>query len=151
MQANEIYCYYSSMKNHLLINFLSDLSTVFRVNLDKVMTEIGLNGGQVFILVLLWEDEGLSQVEIAGKLNVTTPTINKMVSSLSRKEFIICRKCKTDGRIQRVFLTEKGKNYQQKVFAQFDKLEEKLLRDVTETEKLILLQLVEKLRNNLIQ
>ena len=139
------------MDEHQLINLLSDLSMLFRVNLDKYMTDIGLNGGQVFILILLWKSEGLSQVEIAGELNVSTPTINKMVSSLTRKKFIICRKCKIDGRMQRVYLTEKGKNYRQKIFAQFEEFEEKLLRDVTETERLILIQLVEKLKNNLLK
>ena len=137
------------MGKFILINNLADFSTAFRVNLDKFMTEINLNSGQVFVLVLLWKEEGLSQVEIANKLNLTTPTINKMISSLTRKKFIICRKCKTDGRAQRVFLTDKGRDCQNEVYTQFGKLEDKLLQNMTETEKLILLQLTEKLNSNL--
>ena len=138
------------MEKFILINNLANFSTAFRVNLDKVMTKINLNSGQVFILILLWKEEGLSQVKIAENLNLTTPTINKMISSLTRKKFIICRKCKTDGRAQRVFLTDKGRDCQEKIFQQFGKLENKLLQNITETETLILLQLCEKLNSNLI-
>ncbi len=72
-----------------------------------------------------------------------------MVKSLTSGSFTECRKCPTDGRIMRVFLTDKGVQCQSLVSEQWNKLEKQSYSNLTETEKLVLSQLFIKLRENL--
>jgi DNA-binding MarR family transcriptional regulator len=128
---------------------MTQLALVHRSALEKSMNEIGLHSGQIFILIALWKTDGQSQVDLVKNLNVAPPTVNKMIKNLSGKDFVECRKCDTDGRIMRVFLTDKGRQYQSLVAEQWRKLEVQSFANLTEIEKLILLQLFGKLKENL--
>lgn len=127
---------------------MTQLALVYRSALEKSMNEIGLHSGQIFILIALWKTDGQSQVDLVKSLNVAPPTVNKMIKNLSGKDFVECRKCDTDGRIMRVFLTDKGRQYQSLVAEQWHKLEVQSFANLTEIEKLILLQLFGKLKEN---
>jgi DNA-binding MarR family transcriptional regulator len=128
---------------------MTQLALAYRSFLEKSMNEIGLHSGQIFILIALWKSDGQSQIDLVKNLNVAPPTVNKMIKSLSAKDFVESRKCGTDGRIMRVFLTDKGREHQTLVAEQWRKLEAQSFMNLTEIEKLILLQLFGKLKDNL--
>ena len=137
------------MKIKQTISFsLSNISVFYRNILEKLMDEIGLHGGQVYILNELWEADGISQADIMKSLGVSAPTITKMISSLVNSSFIQTKKCKNDARITRVYLTKKGKVIEPLVIAQWEKLEEIALKDFSDTEKVLIALLLEKLKNN---
>jgi MarR family transcriptional regulator, organic hydroperoxide resistance regulator len=121
------------------------ISTAFKSRLEKKLNEIGLHSGQVFILFELWKLDGLSQIDLSANLKLTPPTINKMVKSLAENGFIACNKCESDGRLMRVFLTQKGIDVRPKVEEKWKEAEELLMSNLTMTEKLVLSQLFEKL------
>ncbi len=127
---------------------LSQISNTFRDSLDKSLKEIGLHGGQIFILITLWQADGESQISLAQKLNLSTPTINKMVKSLINNDFVRSERCDKDGRVVRVYLTSKGANCRNLVEKQWTALESNFFSHISETEKLILLQILEKLKQN---
>jgi DNA-binding MarR family transcriptional regulator len=129
---------------------LAQIATAFKVELEKSMDEISLHGGQVFVLFELWKTDGLSQIDVAQALRVSPPTVNKMVRSLSEGGFVECRKCPGDGRLMRLFLTKKGLEIRPEVERQWASVEQKLLANLTETEKLVLFQLFGKVRDNLL-
>ena len=114
------------------------------------MAEIGLHSGQVFILISLWKSDEQTQKDLSASLGVSPPTVNKMVGSLLENGFVTCRKCKSDGRIIRVFVTPKGLEIRPQIEHKWKQLEEQIFADLTETEKLILLQIIGKLRSNLV-
>ena len=62
---------------------LARVSTAFRNSLERLMGEIGLHGGQIFVLFELWQQDGLRQVDIANRLGVSAPTVNKMLKGLA--------------------------------------------------------------------
>ena len=130
---------------------LTQLAIVYRTRLEKAMAEIGLHSGQIFILISLWRNDGQSQIDLAKNLNLTAPTVNKMVKSLTTSNYVECRKCETDGRLIRVFLTAKGVQCQSLVADQWNKIETQSYLNLTETEKLVLSQLFAKLKENLVQ
>lgn len=127
---------------------MTQLALAYRSVLEKSMNEIGLHSGQIFILIALWKTDGQSQVDLVKSLNVAAPTVNKMIKNLSGKDFVECRRCGTDGRIMRVFLTEKGREYQSLTAEQWRKLEAQSFTNLTEIEKLIVVQLFSKLKEN---
>lgn len=130
---------------------LSQISTGHRNTLEKLMNEIGLHYSQISVLNELWDTEGRSQAELVRALKVSAPTINKMINSLSKSNFVQCKKCKKDSRMVRVYLTKKGKDIRTQVREQWQKLEEIILQDFSEAEKMLFSLLLEKLKKNLIQ
>lgn len=139
------------MKLENTINYLlTPITNAYWANLEKAMNAIELHSGQVFVLISLWENDGQSQVELAANLNVSPPTVNKMVKGLAQSDFVKLQNDKQDGRVVRVFLTKKGLEIRQAVEEQWRKLEEQIFTNFSETEKLIVFQLFEKLKNNLL-
>lgn len=128
---------------------LTQLAVAYRTRLEKTMSAIGLHSGQIFVLISLWKTDGQSQVDLVKNLALTAPTVNKMVKSLHKTGFVECRKCSSDGRLMRVFLTEKGINCQSLAAEQWSKIETQSYSNLTETEKLVLSQLFLKLKENL--
>jgi DNA-binding MarR family transcriptional regulator len=132
------------------ISFLfAQVTTAHRNRLEKKMNEIGLHSGQVFILFQLWKEDGLSQIRLANNLNLAPPTVNKMLKGLSDSGFVTCGRFENDGRTTRAHLTAKGEEIRELIEIQWLELESEFLSVLTETEKLILLQLMGKLRENL--
>lgn len=129
---------------------LMQFATAYRTAIDKAMNEIGLHGGQIFVLISLWKTDGQSQINLVRNLNLSAPTVHKMIKSLMTGDFIECRKCPSDNRLMKVFLTPKGIECQNSVAAQWNKTEARTLSLLTPTENLILAQLFGKLRDNII-
>ena len=132
-----------------LTYLLTQISIAYRNYLQKAMNRIGLHGGQVFVLISLWENDGQSQIELVKTLQLSPPTVNKMIGSLERNGFVESRRCGVDGRMMRVYLTITGTQSKALVEAQWAKLETQSFASLTETEKLILQQIFGKLKDNL--
>jgi len=115
------------------------------------MNQLNLHGGQVFILISLWNADRQSQIDLATNLKLSAPTINKMVKSLIETGFVECNKCRNDGRLMRVHLTQKGIEHQKLVEEKFIEFEAEFFSNLTETEKLILIQIFGKINDNLNQ
>ena len=127
----------------------AQVTTAHRNRLEKKMDEIGLHSGQVFILFQLWKDDGLSQIRLANNLNLAPPTVNKMLKGLADSGFVTCGRFENDGRTTRAHLTAKGREIRDLIEIQWLELEAEFLAVLTETEKLMLLQLLGKLREDL--
>lgn len=132
-----------------LTYLFTQISTAHQNILQKAMNEIGLQRGQVFVLISLWKTDGQSQIDLVNHLNLTAPTINKMVGSLIKNGFVECKKCSQDGRMMRVYLTEKSVQIKSAVEEQWQKSEKQTFKFLTETEKLIFIQLFGKMKENL--
>lgn len=138
-----------TFENELIFS-ITQFTNAFRDLLDKALREIDLYSGQVYILILLWEADAQTQIALSQKLNLSPPTIHKMVKSLSRNNFVDCRRCESDARLMRVYLTEKGVEIRPSVERQWLAVEEKVIAPLTETEKLIFRQLIDKLKKGLL-
>jgi DNA-binding MarR family transcriptional regulator len=133
------------------INYLlNQVFIAYRSNLEKSLNEIGLHSGQVFILIDLWNEDGRSQNQIAKSLNLSAPTINKMIKSLAQNGFLQMTKSDFDGRASIITLTEKGLEIRGQVEQIWQDLETDIYSNLTPTEKMIFNQLLEKIRDNLL-
>lgn len=127
---------------------LADLTTVHKNLLEKTLNKHEIHSGQIFILFELWNSDGLSQSVMATNLNLSPPTINKMAKSLAAKGFVMLKRSDSDTRIVNVFLTEKGKNIRLEIEQSWLALEQDITKNLTETERLIFHQLIEKVLLN---
>jgi DNA-binding MarR family transcriptional regulator len=109
------------------------------------MNEIGLHSGQVFVLLELWRNNGLRQIDLADRLKIAPPTVNKTLKGMIENGLVTRSRVEDDARSTRIFLTDRGAAIENEVRAQWERLEEQLLARLTDTEMLVLFQLLEKL------
>ena len=128
---------------------LTKLSIAIRIANEKIMCEIGLHAGQAQILMSLWEKDPQSQAELVKNLCIAAPTVNKMVKKLVESDFVVPEKCSNDKRLVKVKLTTKGEKIKQDVKSQQKKLEKIIYKGFSETERLSLPILLEKVYVNL--
>ncbi len=126
---------------------LAKVTTAFRNSLERHMGEIGLHGGQIFVLLELWKQDGLRQVDLANRLSLSAPTVNKMLKGLIEINLITRARIDDDARSTRIFLTPRGREMREDVESQWLELEENCLSGLTETERLVLFELLGKLRS----
>ena len=67
------------------------------------------------VLNRLWEEDGLSQVELAERTFKDKPSTTRILNLLEKKRIVMRRPDETDGRILRVFLTKIGKDLKEKL------------------------------------
>ena len=128
---------------------LTKLSITYRDVTEKKLKAIGIHSGQAQVLSILWQTDGITQADLCRKLNVSSPTVNLLVNKIKNKKFVKCQKCPTDKRIQRIYLTDKGRKIRPKIEAQWLEIEEILLLDFSDTEKLLVMMLLEKMTKNI--
>ena len=127
---------------------LARVTTAFRNALERYMGQIGLHGGQIFVLLELWKQDGLRQVDIADRLNLSAPTVNKMLKGLIEINLVTRNRLEDDARSTRIFLTQRGIDIREEIEVQWHELEEYCLMGLTETERLVLFELLGKLRSS---
>ena len=127
---------------------LARVTTAFRNALERYMGQIGLHGGQIFVLLELWKQDGLRQIDIAERLNLSAPTVNKMLKGLIEVNLVSRNRLEDDARSTRIYLTRRGIDIRNEIEVQWHELEEYCLTGLTETERMILLELLGKLRSS---
>ena len=124
---------------------LAKLTVSHRNLLEKSVIEVGLHSGQVFVMMELWKKDGQRQVDLAEKLNLAPPTVNKILGGLLEADFVKRAKYEDDARSTRIFLTEKGKEVKAALEEKWAELEVQTTEGMTQTEALILKQLLQKM------
>lgn len=124
---------------------LSRLTTAHRNLLEKSVQEVGLHSGQVFVLLELWKKDGQRQVDLAEKLNLAPPTVNKILGGMLQADLVTRERYEDDARSTRIYLTDKGNGVREALEIKWAQIEEQTVLGLTETEALILKQLLAKL------
>lgn len=133
------------------ISFLLAKVTVAHRNLiQKTVREAGLHSGQVFVLFELWKTDGQRQIDLAANLGLSPPTVNKILGGLLGGDFVTRARYEDDARSTRIFLTQKGLDVREQLEEQWTKLEAQTIAGLTDTETLILRQLLVKLAVELV-
>ena len=131
------------------VNYMvADLCAVHRTGLEKHLNTAKVHSGQVFILFELWKKDGISQIDLSKNLNLSPPTINKLVKGLCENGYVNLKRSTDDARVVNVFLTKKGFEIKPEIEIIWNRLEENITKNFTQTEKLIFLQLLEKILLN---
>jgi MarR family transcriptional regulator, organic hydroperoxide resistance regulator len=128
---------------------LIDIAKLHRHRISVEFSKLGIYVGQDMILRLLWKEEGLTQSQIINRLQVEPPTITKMMQRMEKAGLLKRKRDLEDGRVSRVFLTDKGRRLQKSVTQIWNDLEECLLQDVSEEERILIMNLLARLKHNL--
>jgi DNA-binding MarR family transcriptional regulator len=125
---------------------LAKVATAFRSELERQMGIIGLHGGQMFVLLELWNQDGLRQIDLAKRLDLSAPTVNKTVKGLIEVNLVTRSRFEDDARSTRIFLTDQGYAIRRDVERQWVELEGECLKELTPAERLIFYDLLGKIR-----
>ena len=124
---------------------LAKAAVVHKNSLQRCANTVGLHSGQVFVMMELWKTDGQRQIDLAARLNLSPPTVNKILGGLLENDFVTRARYEDDARSTRIFLTPKGVEVRESLEHAWDELEEQTLAGLTDTEALMLKQLLQKL------
>lgn len=97
----------------------------------------------------LWEQDGLSQVELAERTFKDKPSMTRILNLLEKKGLALRQRDAEDGRVIRVFLTQAGRNLKEKLIPSAKEVLVKSSQHLTKEEVTQLKQILNKILKNL--
>ena len=132
-------------------HLLAQTCKLLRIRAHASLEEIGLYGGQQFVLMALWENEGITHSELAEQLHVRPATITNALKRMERSGFVERRQDTEDQRVSRVYLTDAGRNIRDAVEGVWRDLEGQTFGGFSSEERTLLDQFLIRIRNNLLR
>lgn len=119
-----------------------------RAAAEAAVQRYGLHLGQDHLLAVLWAQDGRTPGEIAAAVSVSTPAVVKMSGRLVDAGLITRRRDERDNRLVRLWLTDTGRALQKPVETERQHLEDRITKDLTETERAVLLSALAKIQRS---
>lgn len=135
--------------NETLDMILANICHLHHTRVDQLFETLGLHRGQPPVLIALWEQEGLTQTDLAERLHNSPATMTKMLQRMERAGFIQRRQDASDQRVTRVYLTETGRTVQSQVESIFKRLEGETFANINEEDLARLNGYLVQIRKNL--
>ena len=121
-----------------------------RRNLIAVVVEpFGLHVGQDLIMVQLWNEEGLTQTQLAERVGIDASTMTKTLQRLERYGFVERHPDREDTRVSRVCLTEEGRALKPIVTERWNEAEQRTFAGFTDDEHALFCSFLERIEQNL--
>ena len=134
------------------LNFLlANVSHLHHSRARQQFEALKLYRGQPPVLRALWQEEGQTQTELAEKMQIAPATLTKMLQRMQKAGFIQRQADKSDQRVSRVYLTEKGHAVQGQLEQTFARMETETFANFTLEERLLLRRFLLQVRDNLLK
>jgi MarR family transcriptional regulator, organic hydroperoxide resistance regulator len=135
--------------DHELILLITRTALQIRRAVGAVLARHGLQRPQNLVLDALTETDGLTPGELAKRLEVTGPTVVKMAQRMEANGLVERRRDDPDGRLVRVYLTERGRELQGPVAAEVARVAELAAEPLGPRDREALRRSLERVRENL--
>jgi len=109
----------------------------------------GVHEGQQFILRCLWDDDGLAPGEVARRLGLATPTVTRAATRMEAAGLLRRRPHPSDRRLVRLVLTDKGRDLEEVIGREMDRLTKHALAGLTRAERAALVDALRTVKANL--
>ncbi len=129
------------------INYISKL---FRDQMRRNADESGIPSGYRSLLMHLSHHDGITQYELARHTHLTPPTVSVTLQKMEHDGYIVRKPDQNDLRQMHVCLTEQGIELERCNRARAEELEAIALKELTEEESSILLNLLNKIADQLL-
>lgn len=120
---------------------------------DRAMGECmgseDLSSAQFEVLSQLWQEDGLEQRALQGRLRVSSATLTGVIDSLTERELAERRLSTHDARIKQLFLTERGRALEHDLGARIERIQTCLLDGLTDSEQIIVKGWLLKMAHNI--
>lgn len=115
-----------------------------RAFIKHIGEPLGLRPVEFTILVLVAFNPGVTGKRLAQALAVTAPNITILLDRLSEKGLVERVRSETDRRAQNIHLTDAGEKLAKRAHAVSKTMEQEVLRHLSEGERVMLLELLQK-------
>jgi len=124
------------------------LTHVMASEMDRRLRVHNVTISQWAILRQLWEREGRSQVELQERLSLEGATVTGLLQRMERANLVQRKTDLADKRVQRVFLTEHGRDLEPVARHIAAEINEQALKGFTEDEQAFLMRLLARALHN---
>ena len=131
--------HYLLMANHM----------TFQKQLFANVKSLGLTTGRPKVLDYLQDHDGSSQKEIAKGCHIEPATLTALLAGMEKKELITRSMKEGDRRMLYVSMTKKGWKLQAQINAEFSRLEQMAMQNMSEEDKAMLIQLLSQIYENM--
>ncbi|SES44140.1 MarR family winged helix-turn-helix transcriptional regulator [Psychrobacillus sp. OK032] len=128
---------------------IDKISSQMRRQYSEALRELDLHVGQDNLLCKLWTADDITQMQLTELLNCEPSTVTNMVKTLEKKGFVYRKKDPVDGRVSRVYLTEKGLAVREPITQIWRKQQDKLLKGLTAENRELLNKFLQQMEKNL--
>jgi DNA-binding MarR family transcriptional regulator len=113
------------------------------------MDQIDMHRAQAALLCRLFNQDGLTQSELADQLSVQGATVTNMLQRMEETGLVSRRRDDDDNRLVRVSLTEAGRERERAITDQFVKLEHAVFEGISDDDRARLRQLLHQMLHNM--
>lgn len=132
--------------------FLKLNNKIFRTTqgyLDKVLKKYELSSGLYPYLLVLRENEGISQNQISKELGFDKAMSTRTIMKLIKLGYLNRKEDEDDSRAYKLFLTEKAKATIPNIIREIHELVHLITIDLNDQEKLVTVDSLSKILNNI--
>ena len=116
---------------------------------DVAYRRHGVRDGQQFVLMALWDEDGLPPGELARRLGLATPTVTRAAIRMEASGLVTRHPDLHDRRLVRIHLTDRGRELQHVLDKEMRKLSDRALATMTDAQRHQLITALGQIRRNL--
>jgi len=158
MQPLGVFMYICQMNNdseiidydNCIAPWLGKTIKIIDYHLQELLIEnnTNLTKEQMIVLKKLHENDGLNQNELAFLTLRNKSSLTRLLVKMETKGYIIRKQCESDKRINKVYLTNSGKEKFQKTRPVIKKMIDIVEQDITNSEKEMIIKILQKIQAN---
>lgn len=140
------------------MNFNMDQSLGFVLNKTAIASKnsfnqkiksFGISAEQWSVIYRVYENDGISQIEVAKSTYKDQGNLTRMIDKLVQKELLLKKTDKKDRRSINLYMTEKSQDIVKKIIPLSQDHNNNLTKELGEDEKQLLIKLLDKVYTNL--
>ncbi|MCB2059160.1 MAG: MarR family transcriptional regulator [Novosphingobium sp.] len=136
-------------KKDLSAGYLANhMARLFERGLAARIRPLGLTPGTFPALLELWEGDGLTQRDLVERLNIEQATMANTLARMERDGLIRREKDKSDGRVQRIWLSDRARSLQTPAIEAAMAVNAETMASLSQLEQHQLIKLMQKITYN---
>src|SRR5438552_1169205 len=128
---------------------IARIALIHRTRVSAYLSKHNLFVGQEMLLKCLWNQDGMSQKEIADLMGIQAATATRMVIRMEQSGFVRRTTDPDDQRVSQVYLTDLGRGLQRAIEEGWLAIEQQILKGFSLEERLLLRRYLEQIYKNL--
>ncbi|WP_216828172.1 MarR family winged helix-turn-helix transcriptional regulator [Alkalihalobacterium elongatum] len=120
-----------------------------RLNKNFKDNDYPVTHDQWSIMIRLWEEDGLTQQQLAILTGKDQPSVSRLINNLVKRGLVKRVQHPVDGRTNLIFLTSEGKKMQIGLIEQAQKTIEQISEGIPKDDLTVFLRVLDKINKNL--
>jgi MarR family transcriptional regulator, organic hydroperoxide resistance regulator len=128
---------------------LAQVSHVYRNVIEVFFNQIDMHRAQVMLLNQLYNQDGVTQSEIAYQLALHGATVTDQLQRMEEAALITRQRDTKDRRLVRVYLTDSGREKERCLKQQFDDIEAAIFANISPENRFLLRGMLKQIHHNM--